>query len=75
MLQGVELVTDRATKEPAFQVGQDIGRICLENGLIFSLRRGGSVIRFVPPFTTTHGQLDQAAEILDSAMSQVAGRG
>ncbi|PKB81146.1 MAG: hypothetical protein BZY88_07010 [SAR202 cluster bacterium Io17-Chloro-G9] len=75
LLQGIELVVDRVTKEPAFQAGQDIGRICLENGLIFSLRRGGSVIRFVPPFTTTHDQLDQAAEILDSAMAQATGRG
>ena len=72
LLQGIELVKDRETKEPAFQEGQEIGRLCLDKGLIFSLRRGGSVIRFVPPFTTTHGQLDQAADILDNVLAQTS---
>ena len=75
LLQGIELVVDRDTKEPAYQAGQETGRICLDNGLIFSLRRGGSVIRFVPPFTTTHAQFDQATEILDSALPQATDRG
>ena len=75
LLQGIELVKDRATKEPAYQEGQRIGRLCLENGLIFSTRRGGSVFRFVPPFTTTQDQLDLAADILDHAIGQVAGSG
>ena len=70
LLQGVELVKDRVTREPAFGDGQRIGRLCLENGLIMSVRRGGSVFRFVPPFTTTEAQMDQAADILDRAISQ-----
>ena len=36
-----------------------------------SLRRGGSVFRFVPPFTTTEEQLDRAAAILDEAIGEV----
>ncbi|MFD0381914.1 aminotransferase class III-fold pyridoxal phosphate-dependent enzyme [Streptomyces stramineus] len=48
MLVGVELVRDRDTKEPAFAEGNAIGRQCFEAGLIFSVRRGGSVLRFVP---------------------------
>ena len=68
LIQGIELVKDRNTKEPAFQQGTEIGRRCLKDGLIFSLRRGGSVIRFVPPFTTTEEQFDQAADILDRAI-------
>ena len=73
LLQGIELVEDRDTRVPAYQAGQEIGRLCMENGLIFSLRRRGSVIRFVPPFTTTKDQLDLAAEVLDHAIKQVAG--
>ncbi|MBO19539.1 MAG: aspartate aminotransferase family protein [Chloroflexi bacterium] len=69
LLQGIELVTDRGTREPAYDRGRAIGRMCLENGLIMSLRRRGSVFRFVPPFTTTEDQLDQAAEILDHAIT------
>ena len=73
LLQGIELVRDRTTREPAHQEGQRIGRICMENGLIFSLRRNGSVFRFVPPFTTTQDQLDLAADILDHAIREVVG--
>ena len=69
LLQGIELVQDRETKTPAYQQGQEIGRRCLENGLIVSVRRRGSVIRFVPPFTTTEDQMDLAADILDHAIS------
>ncbi len=71
LLQGIELVEDRLNREPAYQEGRAIGRLCLENGLILSVRRNGSVFRFVPPFTTTEAQLDQAAEILDHAISAV----
>lgn len=75
LLQGIELVEDRETREPAYEAGARIGRLCLENGLIFSLRRRGSVFRFVPPFTTTKDQLDLAASILDHAFRQVTGSG
>ena len=71
LLQGIEFVSDRLSREPAFREGRAIGRSCLENGLILSVRRNGSVFRFVPPFTTTEAQLDQAADILDHAISQV----
>ncbi len=72
LLQGIELVNDRLTREPAYQEGRAIGRLCLENGLVLSVRRNGSVFRFVPPFTTTEDQLDQAADILDHAIATVA---
>ena len=71
LLQGIELVTDRDTREPAFDQGRAIGRLCLENGLILSVRRKGSVFRFVPPFTTTEAQLDEASQILDHAISEL----
>ena len=71
LLQGIELVTDRDTREPAFDQGRAIGKLCLENGLILSVRRKGSVFRFVPPFTTTEAQLDEAAQILDHAISEL----
>lgn len=70
LIQGIELVSDRETKMP-LRIGQELYLACLEKGLIFSVRRNGSVLRFVPPFTTTTDQLDQAAEILRSALQQV----
>lgn len=72
MLVGVELVKDRDTKEPAFEEGNEIGRRCFEAGLIFSVRRGGSVLRFVPPATTTLAQVDQAMETLAKVLEEVS---
>ncbi len=73
LIQGIELVEDRVSRVPAFQAGQQIGRLCMDNGLIFSLRRRGSVFRFVPPFTTTEDQMDLAADILDHAFRTATG--
>ena len=71
LLLGVELVRDRRSKEPATTEGRAITQRCLENGLIFSLRREGSVIRLVPPASTTEAQIDEAAAILEEALEQV----
>jgi 2,2-dialkylglycine decarboxylase (pyruvate) len=68
LIHGIELVKDRATKEPFYEAGDEIRRKCLANGLYFTLRRKGSVLRFVPPFSTTNAQLDRAAETLRSAL-------
>ncbi|HYB54793.1 MAG TPA: aminotransferase class III-fold pyridoxal phosphate-dependent enzyme, partial [Alphaproteobacteria bacterium] len=67
-LLGLELVRDRQSKEPATEEGRRIHKICFERGLIFSLRRGGSVLRFVPPATTTADQIDHAMNILGNAL-------
>lgn len=67
LLQGIEFVEDRETRAPS-SVGKAVQKWCLENGLIFSSRREGSVLRFVPPFTTTREQMDRAAEILRAGM-------
>src|SRR5260221_2257893 len=74
-LTGVELVRDRAGKEPATDEGRAIGAYCFERGLIFSLRRNGSVLRFVPPATTTPNQIDHAMDILGEALEQVSAKG
>ena len=41
---------------------------------MFSVRRQGSVIRFVPPFSTTEAQLDRAAEVLDKGIAAALDR-
>jgi 2,2-dialkylglycine decarboxylase (pyruvate) len=74
LLQGVELVRDRRTKEPATDIAAAIYRHCLTSGLMFSVRgRFNNVLRFVPPFTTTDAQLDRAAEILEAGMREAIG--
>ena len=71
-LTGVELVRSRSTKEPATDEGREIGKLCFARGLIFSLRRNGSVLRFVPPATTTPDQIDQAMDLLGAAIEDVS---
>ena len=72
LLQGVELVRDRRTKEPATAEGKAIAERCLEAGLVFSVRREGSVLRLVPPASTSESQLDRAMEILEEALAEVS---
>ncbi len=71
-LTGIELVQDRQSKTPATEEGREVGKRCFETGLIFSLRRQGSVLRLVPPATTTPDQIDQAMEILRDAIEAVS---
>ena len=72
LLQGIELVRDRHSKEPATTEGKAITEQCLKAGLIFSVRRGGSVLRFVPPASTTEDQIDRAVDILEQAIADVS---
>ena len=71
LLQGIELVRDRPSKEPATSEGRAITERCLQDGLIFSVRREGSVLRFVPPASTTEDQIDRAMDILGNALEVV----
>lgn len=73
LLLGIELVEDRHSRKPAFALGRAVHRYCFERGLIFSQRRQGSVLRFVPPMTTTDAQLDRAAQLLDDAFAAAPG--
>jgi len=73
-IHGVEFVEDRKTKVPAKTFGKEVHQVLLEESVLCSARRGGSVIRFVPPITTTHAQFDQAAEALDRAIQTVLDR-
>lgn len=74
LLHGLELVQDRESKEPASEIGRELERECVDTGLFFSVRRGGSVIRFVPPWSTTRSQFDAAADILDRALTKVVSK-
>lgn len=74
LLLGIELVDDRHSRRPAHALGQSIYRYCFERGLIFSQRRQGSVLRFVPPMSTSDEQIDRAAQLLDDAFAAATPR-
>ena len=74
LLQGIELVRDRRSKEPATEIAAEIYRYGLANGLMFSVRgKFKNVLRFVPPFTTTNAQIDRATELLEEGMRKALG--
>jgi len=69
ILQGLELVRDDGS--PATEAGPAIQHACRAAGLLLSVRRSGSVIRLVPPFSSTLEQIDEAAGILAAALDEV----
>jgi 2,2-dialkylglycine decarboxylase (pyruvate) len=68
LIRGIEFVEDREKKIPACDIGKNATAECLKNGLIFSMRRGGSVLRFVLPFCTTDEEIERAYEIVDNSI-------
>jgi 2,2-dialkylglycine decarboxylase (pyruvate) len=73
LLQGIELVTDRTTKQPADRLGQTVTASCLRHGLhmnIVQLPGMGGVFRIAPPLTVSDAELDTGLSILDTALTE-----
>jgi len=71
LLQGVEIVADRATKVPAPDLGDAVTRRCLELGLsmnIVQLPDMGGVFRIAPLLTASDAELDLGLDILERAL-------
>ncbi|MEN3280575.1 MAG: hypothetical protein V7607_1715 [Solirubrobacteraceae bacterium] len=72
LLQGIELVRDRDTKEPAEDEGAVFNRACLDRGLIGNVvRMPGqlSICRVAPPLTITTDELDRGLHVFDEALT------
>ena len=77
LLQGIELVTDRATKEPADELGRNVTTECLALGLhmnVVQLPGMGGVFRIAPPLTVADDEVDLGLEILDQALTKAVAR-
>ena len=70
----MELVRDRATKEPAAAEVSDIIHRCHDRGLIV-IKAGtyDNVIRFLAPFVITDDQLAEGLDILESEIARANG--
>jgi 4-aminobutyrate aminotransferase / (S)-3-amino-2-methylpropionate transaminase / 5-aminovalerate transaminase len=71
----MELVADRATKEPLDAATMNaLARSALERGLIV-LTAGtyGNVVRLLPPITIDDGLLDEGLDLLEEAFAATAG--
>ncbi|TIC82582.1 aspartate aminotransferase family protein [Nocardioides sp. GY 10127] len=74
LLQGIELVLDRETKEPADTLGQEVTRACLDRGLhlnIVQMPGMGGIFRLAPPLTASEAEIDAGIDILDDALTAV----
>jgi 2,2-dialkylglycine decarboxylase (pyruvate) len=72
LLVGVELVTDRATREPADALGERATDECLARGLSMNIVRhvgANSVWRIAPPLTVTEDEVDLALSIMDDSLA------
>jgi len=71
LMQGVELVKDRTTKEPATDLANQILERTRANGLIVG--KGGlfgNVIRMSPPLNIGKADIDQALAMLDQSFAE-----
>lgn len=69
LMLGVELVRDRASKEPAREITADVMEAAKEMGLLVG--RGGleaNVLRIKPPMCITAADVDFALDVLDRAL-------
>ncbi|OAN41742.1 aspartate aminotransferase family protein [Mycolicibacterium iranicum] len=74
LLQGLELVSDKATKSPADALGAKITAACLDRGLhmnIVQLPGMGGIFRIAPPLTITEAELHTGLDILDETLKAV----
>ena len=73
LMIGMELVTDRGTREPATALCDAVINRAFENGLIL-LACGRSTVRFMPPLMVSRGDVDEAVTLLDASLREaVAG--
>jgi 4-aminobutyrate aminotransferase-like enzyme len=73
LMQGVELVKDRKTKEPAPQLANQVLERCRANGLIVG--KGGlyaNVVRMSPPLNIPKAGIDEALKILDKSLAEAS---
>jgi 2,2-dialkylglycine decarboxylase (pyruvate) len=71
LLAGLELVTDRDTREPANALGAAVTSECLRCGLSMNIVRTGenaNCFRMAPPLSVTEDEIDLAVDVLDSAL-------
>lgn len=76
LLQGIELVADKTTKEPADELGHQVTQAALERGLhlnIVQLPGMGGIFRIAPPLTIAEDDLHKGIDILEAAIIEVTG--
>jgi 4-aminobutyrate aminotransferase len=73
LMIGVELVADRATKEPAETLVRDLVQLAFTRGLLL-LGAGRSTLRIAPPLVVDEYDVDTALGIVDACLTELAAR-
>ncbi len=73
LLLGVEIIANASTREPGHELISTLTDRCFELGLNIN-KVGGphSVWRIAPPLTISELEIDQAIEIMDTALGEIA---
>jgi 4-aminobutyrate aminotransferase len=69
LMIGMELVTDRTTREPARSLCEALLTRAFHHGLLL-LSCGMSTVRFIPPLMVNRGHVDEALDRLAPALSE-----
>jgi 4-aminobutyrate aminotransferase len=70
LMIGVELVQDRASRDPDAKALKHVASHAFDNELIIiSCGPDGNVIRFIPPLITTMEELDWAIDLIDAGLT------
>jgi 4-aminobutyrate aminotransferase len=72
LMQGLELVKDRATKEPAPEATSQLLELTRENGLLIG--KGGlygNVVRLSPMLNISKADVDEGIRLLDKSFSEI----
>jgi 4-aminobutyrate aminotransferase / (S)-3-amino-2-methylpropionate transaminase / 5-aminovalerate transaminase len=72
LVMGVELVKDKATKEPAPDLTRKLIDACAQNGLLIgSVGIFGNVIRVAPPLVITEAEAHESLDIFEKSLGQL----
>lgn len=76
LLLGLEIVTDRQTKAPGFELGAKVMEEAMHRGLsmnIVKLPGMGGVFRIAPPLTVSDAEIDLGLDIMSDAIDAALG--
>jgi 4-aminobutyrate aminotransferase len=73
LLLGAEIVKDRGTKEPDYDLAEAVMYRALDLGLSFKTTFG-NVLTLTPPLTVSEAQMLHALQIIDKAISDCGRR-
>jgi 4-aminobutyrate aminotransferase / (S)-3-amino-2-methylpropionate transaminase / 5-aminovalerate transaminase len=69
----MELVRSKTTRQPADEETKQVAQYCYEHGLVLIAAGSyGNVIRLLMPLVVTDAQMDEAMDVLEAGLANVA---